>query len=63
MKAQTVWEYTYVYFKTRTDDLQIEVMLNDMGSRGWELVSVVFGTGSMPSDAMIHGYFFKRPRL
>jgi len=63
MKAQTVWEYRYEYLKTRTDDVDIEVMLNDLGSQGWELVTVVFGSGSIPSDATIHGYFFKRPRL
>ncbi|MHA1552741.1 MAG: DUF4177 domain-containing protein [Candidatus Heimdallarchaeaceae archaeon] len=63
MKAQTIWEYKYVYMKSKTDSADIEGMLNDMGSQGWELTSVIGGSGDDPFYAQIHSYIFKRPKL
>ena len=60
MKAITTWEYRYVYFKTDTDDREIEQMLNEMGYDGWELVSIVFAGDAV--RAKMHSYVFKRPR-
>ncbi len=56
------WEYNYVYLKTNTNDSnRIHSMQNDLGSQGWELVSVIeAGEGH---QAKIHSYIFKRPRL
>ena len=33
------------------------------GNQGWELVQVVWGTSDTSSDAAIHCYYFKRPKL
>ena len=63
MKARTMWEYKYIYMKTRTDDMSIEMMLNELGGDGWELVSVFGGTDNTSSNATIHSYVFKRPRI
>jgi len=38
-------------------------MLNDLGSQGWELVSMIGRTGEVPDNAKIHGYILKRTRL
>ena len=58
MKAQTLWEYKFIYKKTRTDESQMESFLNDLGEQGWELVSVIFRLG-----IFMLGYIFKRPKL
>ena len=55
------WEYRYVYLKTETRaEYEINNMLNEMGSQGWELMKVVIGTGESSGNATIHGYYFKR---
>ena len=63
MKAQTMCEYNYIYMKTRTDDTRIESMFNELGSQGWELVSVIGGVEDDATSARIHSYIFKRPKL
>ncbi len=55
------WQYKYIYFKSNTNNNRIEVMLNQMGYDGWELVQVISAGGSDGTSAKIHSFIFKRP--
>ena len=57
----TLWEYRYIYLKSSTNSDQIELMLDEMGSDGWELINVISAGGGLGRDAVIHSYIFKRP--
>ncbi len=54
------WEYKYIYDRTDTNNKGIERKLNEIGKQGWELVSVIFGTGQHQDRAKVHSYIFKR---
>ncbi len=71
------WEYLRIYhypvggtYQVNGDDQpewrgkRVDVVLNSLGARGWELVSTVGNVGTERAGAMTTSYYFflKRPK-
>ena len=57
--SKTRWEYEHAYSEV-DDDAELDQVLKDRGSQGWELVSVVEQADEDNGDRHLH-MFFKRP--
>jgi hypothetical protein len=54
------FEYKYVTGKWKTNNDDLEKVLNQYGNQGWEYCNMVIGTGVNEDRAKVHGIIFKR---